>query len=152
MPAVPCSPAGLPCPAGPLLAAPRPTPAPHGVPAQVLTHARVPIVKFTMEGSGISFDISFDADNGPKVTPATALPASSAIPPRAPHAPAPAPIPAHTPPSTTTARPPTPAYPPLPLQAAQTVKDLVAAWPAMKPLVLVLKVRGRPGVAAWPAM
>ncbi|CAN4087390.1 unnamed protein product [Withania somnifera] len=33
---------------------------------QVISKARVPIVKFVEKRSGISFDISFDVDNGPK--------------------------------------------------------------------------------------
>ncbi|KAJ8755076.1 hypothetical protein K2173_016705 [Erythroxylum novogranatense] len=33
---------------------------------QVIAKARVPIVKFVEKNSGVSFDISFDVDNGPK--------------------------------------------------------------------------------------
>ncbi|GLT83350.1 hypothetical protein SLE2022_016440 [Rubroshorea leprosula] len=33
---------------------------------QVIAKARVPIIKFVEKKSGVSFDISFDADNGPK--------------------------------------------------------------------------------------
>ncbi|KAG4170141.1 hypothetical protein ERO13_A12G128900v2 [Gossypium hirsutum] len=33
---------------------------------QVIVKARVPIIKFVEKKSGVTFDISFDVDNGPK--------------------------------------------------------------------------------------